>query len=262
VILQPRVDDSIPAPPLRVEAKFAEFRGLDEQSAARRANIPRDPEAGLVAGACVANERFVDPPAPDAEDRELTLVEGGDLRLALGTEDLVVPLALVPDLLPWVSGVEYVYAGATPEPRPGPDGSIPLALRMEGSPDGGPGPIDLVLDVPPRFEILPAVESPEDDGHGALHLRWQPPGADDTDLLLQVVAHSEVSPTGPELSCLVPDSGQARLEVDALHRAGLARTELVRVTARRFARAHVSAGAFADIQLLIEMRDQRLVPVP
>lgn len=263
VIVQPREDELGPAPAVSVEARFAEFRALDPEAARRRANIPRDPAAGLSVGTCAPSNRLGELTGEADPERELTLVDGGDLRVEIGGLDVAVPLALVPDLVPWVAGVEYVHVG---EDATGitstPDGLVPVVIRLEGSSDDGLGSIDLTLDLPHRFELLPAVEIPTEDAAGALHLRWQPPGASTDLMVLQLGSFSEVTMVGDDVTCVVWDSGEARLDMSTLREAGLGDTDLIRVTARRLVRTEVDAGAFEDVEVMIEMRDQLFVPAP
>ena len=68
VVVQPRQNDPGPEPGLRVEARFAEYRGLDDEAARLRANIPRDPTAGLTLGQCVATDSLGDDSGSDTED--------------------------------------------------------------------------------------------------------------------------------------------------------------------------------------------------
>jgi hypothetical protein len=263
VIVQPRQDELDASPALLVEARFAEYRGLDEQSARVRANVPRDPLVGLMVGQCLPSDQLTDWGETEVEeDRELTLVDGGDLRVRIGSRDVVVPLALVPDLLPWVSGVEYVHAGDDLPLANAPDGTIPVNLQLEGSPDDELNGFELSIELPRRFELLPAVEAPTLTDEGALHLRWEPPGGAADMLVLELTAHGELAPVGGEVTCLVPDSGSARIDMGTLHAAGLAQADLIQVAARRISRAQVSAGAFTDIDVMVELRDQQLIPSP
>lgn len=79
--------------------------------------------------------------------------------------------------MPWVSGVEYVHVGEDIRAiSSNPDGRIPVTIQLEGSPDDGLGSVELTVDLPARFELLPAVETPTEDAAGAVHLRWQPRG--------------------------------------------------------------------------------------
>ena len=265
VIVQPRQDDFGPAPAVRIEARFAEYRGLDHNAARLRANVPPDPAAGLSVGECVPSDRF-DLSASEIEDeRELTFIDGGDLRVTIGGHDFVVPLALVPDLLEWVSGVEYVHVSERmPEINAAPDGITPVSLRLEGSTEAELPGFELSLDLPRALELLPAVESPSEDADtdGALLLRWQPPGESTDTLLLQLSAYGEVAAIGDEVTCLVWDSGEARLDMTQLHTAGLADADLVRVTARRISTHEVSTGAFDGVDVVVELRDQLFVPAP
>lgn len=268
VVVQPRQDQDGPeVPAVRVEARFAEYRALDEEEARRRANVPYDPAAGLSVGKCAPTDRFsseLTNVVGDAElDRELTLVDGGDLRVEIGALDVAVPLALVPDLVPWVSGVEYVHADDdTSGITSAPDGVVPVSIHLDGSPDDGLGSIDLSLDLPRAFELLPAIEAPTADAAGALHLRWQPPGQSTDIMVLQLAAQSEVSTVGEDVTCVVWDAGETRLDMATLREAGLGDADLIRVTARRLVRTEIDAGAFDDVEVMVELRDQLLVPSP
>jgi hypothetical protein len=265
VVLQPRIDPMMPSPTLRIEGRFAEYRGMDETSARLRANFPRAIPSELELDECVPTERPFEgatPTEPD-EGRELTLFDGGDLRVAIGTEDVVVPLALVPDLLTWVSGVEYVYVSDGPSPAgSAPARAIPVEIRLDGADEGELAGFEAHVDLPASFEILPAAETSTREAPGALDLRWQPAGAADDVLVLHLVAFDEVAPVGREITCLARDSGHLRLDVGHLHEIGLARADLVRVTARRLAPTRARAPGFGDVDVLVELRDQQLVPQP
>lgn len=81
-------------------------------------------------------------------------------------------------------------------------------------------------------------------------------------MVLQLIAQGEVSTVGEDVTCVVWDTGEARLDMNTLRSAGLGDAEMIRVTARRLFRTEVDAGDFADVPIMVELRDQVLLPAP
>ena len=118
VVLEPQAD-SDNADELQVTARFAFVRGLDEDFVRARLDMGLMPDEILKPTQCTAEDLVADEEDQGGDEpRELVLVDAGDLSLQLGDARMQVPLSLVPDLLPYMSGVEYVYYGdGLPEAR-------------------------------------------------------------------------------------------------------------------------------------------------
>ena len=272
VVVQPRtgqVPVSMGGDPaaFRASARFAEYRGFGRQEARVRADMPLLALEVLSTGDCTASAdvtgRLSSFEAAGADEgQELLLLDAGDLRLSLAGREQIIPLALVPDLVPWVSGVEYAVAQdqlpttGTPLRR---GAAMDGTLDVEGSGDGTVPGFSVPVTLPPAFELLPAVE---DGPEGALHLAWEPPDEDTGRLVLELQALENGRPIGEQVSCVVPDLGRARMDMATLDDAGLGNGNLVRVTARRLRRRLVRAGAFDPVEVLTEQRDQQLLPMP
>lgn len=244
---------------LDVTARFAFVRGLDEEFVRARIDVPVLPHDALQPGACVPSSSLVlEAGEPDDSDaRELVLVDAGDLTIDVGDSRFDVPLVLVPDLLPYMSGVEYLHeadarpmrADATPE----------VVVVAQGS---------LTDDVPPFTERgrvpraleLGATESDLDElRRGALVVRWTAAG-DDT-ITLRLLPLSGGEPSGDEITCVVADRGTARLDLAQLAVLGLPRqAEAIRVTASRTSVVTFDAGDFAGTELVVERRERLTLP--
>ncbi len=270
VIAQPRGDELGIEARLSVEGRFAEFTGMDPASAAVRADLAPLPIDQLREGQCAALSSFGgtlsgpgadEVPELDPEaDPELLMLDAGDMRVTLGNEEVVVPLALVPDLVPWVSGVEYdLYDDRLPPLGKAPDGQTPIGIALDGAPDGSLPRFDARLSLPPIFELLPAVE---DGDESALWLEWKPPESPGATIAIELRAYEDGEPSGGTVTCVLADNGTARLETADLSALGLGEGELVRVTARRMSREVVDAPGFGPVEVVAELRDQQLLPMP
>jgi hypothetical protein len=267
VVLQPQPDEIEPEPQLQITGRFVEYRGVTESFVRARANLPVPVWEQLVPGQCVASEQLLpttDGPRDD-DERELSMIDGGDLRVSLGNRELVVPLALVPDLLPWLSGVEYAHVDdRIPTLGVEPDGTSPVAVSIDGSSDGSLEGFSSSVVVP-----VPLVLETAKASSGRLTIDWQPPGDTGQTIVLRLqafVATDGVSePAGEEVTCLVADTGRADLALGPLARAGLgvdtAGTGLLRVSASRFDVAQVSAGNFGLVDVFVELRAQKILPL-
>jgi hypothetical protein len=263
VILQPSPDELEPEPQLQIQARFVEYRNVAEAFVRARAKLPVPVWEQLEPGQCVASSSLLPaaPPMPEGEP-ELSLIDAGDLRVTLGTRDVVVPLVLVPDILPWLSGVEYVHVDdRIPELAVEPDGSAPLAIAVDGTPELGLDPFELGIRLPAALQLQGA-----GIGEGRLTIDWMPPGESSQAILLRLQAFQPIDgipePSGEELTCLVPDSGRAALEITPLEQAGLATgAALLRVAASRFDSRTIDTGAFEGVELIVELRDQRTLPL-
>ncbi len=272
LILQPRPDELEPEPQLQVQARFVEYRNVAEAFVRARAKLPLAAWEQLEPGQCSASASLQPGPAPAPEggDPEVSLIDAGELRVQLGARDLVVPLVLVPDILPWLSGVEYVHVDdRLPDLALEPDGSAPVSVSIDGTAEMGLETFTASMRLPVALELQAASTTAD-----RLTIDWQPAGNDETNIVLELQAFAmsdgSLEPSGEEITCLVADSGRAALELDRLERAGLAtssttssaqRAELLRVVASRYESVTFDIGAFTGVEVIVELRDQRTLPL-
>jgi hypothetical protein len=267
VVLQPRPDELEPEPELQINARFVEYRGLPETQVRARANLPVPAWEQLVMGQCIASEALLPSATPlpfDAQERELSMIDAGDLRVALGNRELVAPVSLVPDILPWLSGVEYGHVDdRIPQLAVEPDGTSPVTISIDGSPDGELEPFAISVLIPAQL-ALEAAKVTDD----RLTIDWRPPGHPSEFVVLRLQAFTPGEdgvnePTGEEVTCVVADSGRADFSLAPLSNAGLAAdAELLRVSVSRFDVTQVRAGSFGVVDVLVELRAQRLLGPP
>ncbi|NVB39138.1 hypothetical protein G6O69_14940 [Pseudenhygromyxa sp. WMMC2535] len=268
LVIQPTPDELEPEPQLQVRARFVEYRGVSETFVRARTNLPVAPWRQLVPGQCMASESLLPQPSKSeleqAQDqgrapRELSLIDAGDLRVQLGSRELVAPLVLVPDILPWLTGVEYVHVDdRLPSLAVDPDGTAPVTISLDGSPDGAIEPFSSGAVIPEQFELVAASV---DDGR--MNIAWRPPGrgiSGPGNIVLQLQAFAPVDdgliePRGEEVTCLVADTGRAALALAPLSSAGLGvDAELLRVAASRFDASVVRVGSFGEVEVVVELR--------
>ena len=264
LVLQPEPDELEPEPELQLSARFVEYRGLSEDFVRARANLPVAAWEQLVPGMCLASEELLpNAAAPgDSEERELSMLDAGDLRITLGERELVAPLVLVPDILPWLTGVEYGQVDdRIPDLAFAPDGTAPLTVSVDGS--GELEAFSMSALVPVSLSLTKAALD-----RGRLTIDWQPPSSvsDAMVLRLQAFALAEdgvSEPVGEELTCLVSDTGRATFALVHLVRAGLeVEAEQLRVSASRFDATKVSAGDyFGEVEVFVERRTQATLPL-
>lgn len=263
VILRPTPDAIEPEPELQISARFVEYRNVAEDFVRARAKLQVPAWEQLEVGQCVASSSLLPAPPPSpAGEPELSLIDAGDLRVAIGTRELVVPLVLVPDILPWFSGVEYLHVDdRMPELALEPDGSFPLALAIDGSPELGLEAFGFSIRVSGTLELQSAGLA-----SGRLIIDWEPPGEPSSALLLRLQSFTPSEgipePSGEELTCLVADTGRATLDVAPLEQAGLSTgASLLRVSASRYESHTLDTGAFEGVELIVELQDQRTLPL-
>ncbi|HVH99522.1 MAG TPA: hypothetical protein VM869_12460 [Enhygromyxa sp.] len=267
VVLQPRPDELEPEPELQIHARFVEYRGVSETQVRARASLPVPVWEQLVMGQCIASEALLPvagPLPPGDHERELSMIDAGDLRVALGNRELVAPVSLVPDILPWLSGVEYGHVDdRIPWLAVEPDGTAPVTVSIDGSADGSLEPFSVSVLVPAQL-TLEAAKVTDD----RLTIDWRPPGHPSQFVVLRLQAFTPGEdgvnePTGEEVTCLVADSGRTDFSLGPLESAGLAaQAELLRVSVSRFDVTQVRAGSFGAVDVLIELRAQKLLSPP
>jgi hypothetical protein len=261
VVVQPPGEFGGDEPALEVAAVFAQYRGYDEAAARTRLDLPRPPAERLRAGHCVPTDQLLAGDEPVSKDsvskdssgsRELILLDAGNLSVGLGQATLDVPLALVPDLVPTISGVTYAYlgdslpAGAWPPGEPAPS---ELVVRVDGEGDELPG-----FTLRPRLPEPAALSGALDRDRDELRLEWHPDGREP--LVLRLVSLIGGEPVGEELTCVARDDGSFVADLDELHALGLdgGPGTALRVSATRSGRTVFDAGEFVGAEAVVEVR--------
>jgi hypothetical protein len=269
VVLEPTDDLVAPEPPstdsvdeaLEVTARFAFVRGLEEEFVRARIGVPVLPHDALRPSECVPSDALTlesGEPEETTDVRELQLVDAGDLSVKIGETDFDVPLSLVPDLLPYMSGVEYLQEG---ESLPLLPGAVPkVVVQAKGSMTEDLPPFTTEGFVPSALGLSARESDLDEQREGALVLRWNGSEADTVTVRLLPLVGGE--PAGDEITCVLADRGTARIDLARLSVLGLpAQAEGVRVTASRVAVTTFDVGDFAGSELVIERRDRLYVPL-
>lgn len=258
VLLEPGDDDSGDGAPdsFEVTARFAWVRGIDEDLARTRIDMPVLAHEILRPGECMPTDQLgasseLDPES--SEVPELVLLDAGDLVVGIGDDRVRVPLSLVPDLLPYMSGVEYLYYGETLPVLPE-EGGAPLSVLASGSQTDELPPFAAEGTVPSALGLGMTDGELSELAKNALVLHWQPDGELLT-LRIQGLVGGESR--GAELTCIVADEGRARFDLQSLHGLGLtAEADGLRVVASRVQATTFDAGDFTGSELVIERREQ------
>ncbi|MGH1342986.1 MAG: hypothetical protein ACRBN8_15595 [Nannocystales bacterium] len=261
-------------------ARFAMVRGLDEEFVRARADMPDLLEDLLNPGQCAAESALwpseLADQSADAVDsselsRELLLVDAGELEVQLGNARLEVPLTLVPDLLPYMSGVEYAYFADSPVLPDMDDPETVTVIAAGGLTDELPAftvesPLPAALELTYTAEDVASVAGPNG---GALVVRWDARPSDNRDghdpepaVGLRLTPMLTGEPLGDDIVCLVADRGQTRLDLTELRTLGFARdADAVRIEASRTRTSLFDAGAWAGTELVVERRDSAELPL-
>lgn len=261
VLLEPGDDESGDGTPdsFEVTARFAWVRGIDEDLARTRIDMPVLPHEVLRPGECTPSDQLgasseLDPES--SEVPELVLLDAGDLVVGVGDDRVRVPLSLVPDLLPYMSGVEYLYYGEELPALPD-EGGAPLSVLASGSQTDELPPFTAEGTVPGALELGMTDDELAELRKNALVLHWQPEGELLT-LRIQGFVGGPVGgeARGAELTCVVADEGHARFDLQNLHGLGLApESDGLRIVASRVQATTFDAGDFTGSELVIERRE-------
>ncbi|HET6582338.1 MAG TPA: hypothetical protein VFG69_02800 [Nannocystaceae bacterium] len=249
---------------LDVTARFAFVRGLDEDFVRARVFMPVLAHEQVPVSECVVSDQLVadavEPVSPELADmRELVLVDAGDLTVRIGDTDVDVPLALVPDLLPYISGVEYlqeaemvpVAADATPS----------VTIQAGGSQTDDLPAFVAEGRVPAALGLTASESDLAEQLEGALVMRWRE-GHAEGPISIRVQALLGGEPLGEEITCVIADRGEARIDIARLHTLGLpAQGDALRLTASRVVVTGFDAGEFTGSELVVERRDRLYVPL-
>lgn len=262
--------DSADAAGFELTARFAMVRGLEEEFVRARADMPDLLEDLLNPGQCATESALwpsdlADPPDSAELGRELVLVDAGELEVHLGNARLEVPLTLVPDLLPYMSGVEYAYFADSPVLPEMDDPDTVTVVAAGGLTDELPAftvesPVPGALELTYTAEDLGSLRGP---GGGALVVRWDAQAEDDDAAVgLRLTPMLSGEPLGDDIVCLVADRGQTRLDLTELRTLGFAPdADAVHVEASRSRTSLFDAGAWAGTELVVERRDAAELPL-
>jgi hypothetical protein len=243
---------------VEVSARFAYVRGFDEEFARSHADIPVLASDILRTGQCIPTDQLAvhDGPGDSAahERRELVLLDAGEIAVDVARNKISVPASLVPDLLPYMSGVEYLYLGdATADPVLEISAS---ELTVHVSAEGAQADELSDFTVDGRIPAPPVLDLGGNIDENNLRLTWE--GEQESEAVVVVIATTAGDEfTGTEVTCLFKDVGVARVDVGTLRLQGLdlSVAEGLIVQASRLQRTTFDAGDFADAELIVESRD-------
>ncbi len=266
VAVQAPAEIASDGPALEISARFVQYRGLDEAAVRQRVGLL--PLAGerLKIGECTASELPWEEPATrdQAANREVSLIDVGNIAVQLGEASVDVPLSLVPDLLAYMSGVEYDLASEVLPARawpPGEPGPTAVTITVDGAGDDELPGFSVRAPLPEPV-VLQATATPDRD---SLLLEWGPDGRG-APVVLRLTGFIGSEPAGDEVACLVSDTGSHRVDLDALRSAGYVLSgDTLRVGASRITRTRLDAGEGAygeGADAVIEMRSETLVTWP
>lgn len=267
VVVQPPGNFTGDEPALEVSAVFAQYRGFDETAARARLDLRPLPQSRLRPGQCVASDQLLAADEAGSKDsgskdsgskdslsaRELLLLDAGNLSVRLGEATVDVPLTLLPDLVPTVSGVSYsqisdfLPAGAWPTAEPAP---TELAIRVGGEGDDLPG-----FTLQPPLPEPVALAGEADPERRELRLDWRPDGRGEP-VVLRFISLIGGETVGDEVTCLADDDGSFRVDIDELRVHGLAVDvgRALRISATRAARVPFDVGEFTGADAIVETR--------
>ena len=269
-------DDTGDTDGFELTARFAMVRGLDEEFVRARADMPDLLEDLLNPGQCAAESALwpseLTDQATDAVEAselgpELLLVDAGELEVQFGSARLEVPLTLVPDLLPYMSGVEYAYFADSPVLPDMDDPDTIIVVAAGGLTDELPA-FTVESPMPSALALSYTAEDLASLGRangGAVVVRWDAPdddSDDDATVGLRLTPMLTGEPLGDDIVCLVADRGQTRLDLTELRTLGFAPdADSVRIEASRSRTSLFDAGAWAGTELVVERRDAAELPL-
>lgn len=271
VVLEPERDPTNDAhlddwDAFEVTARFAFVRGLDEDFVRSRIDMPLLASDVVTASSCVASEQLATAEANESPRGELLLVDAGDLRMHIGSDaSFDVPMSVFPDLLPYISGFHYsYYSEELPSAVDGEsagDGAM-VVVESQGSPTAELPAFRAEGIVPPALALHMAEGDLFELRRQALVVRWQGAATSEDVVTVRLTGLQGGEPVGAELTCVLPDVGQARLSFDSLRPLGLGLdAEALRVTMGRLQIASFDAGDFVGSELLVERREELVVPL-
>ncbi len=243
----PRPDEA-PAPvTITAVARFVEIHADETGRMVERLGLDAQPWAEPPLGHCAplrAEDPVLDEDDSAAFDGEVVFVDAGAVAVRAADAEFDVPVRLVPDLLPFVSGVEYVLA----------DGVVTTGsetIRVAVEVDGGADPVlgfDADLVVEPVEELSGQIEA-----DGGLWLGWTRASASTEPVHLEI---GTVAGGRGRISCTVADAGEAFVDRRAL--GDLAGAETLEVVVVRRSRTLVDRPGL-PVELVAVARTRVLV---
>ncbi|MCA9709961.1 MAG: hypothetical protein KDK70_29245 [Myxococcales bacterium] len=275
VLLEPDADAALDlegeyVDPLEITARFAFVRGLDEDFVRVNIDMPVLPTEVLAPPGCVASDTLtaVDTlGAPSADIPELHLVDAGELRMQIGDDSegaFEVPVSLMPDLLPYMTGFEYRYYGEQVPSSVSDGTTTAVVVEARGSQTEELPAFRAEGVVPPALRPHVVESDLRELGRGeALVFHWAGGQADGDDLVtLRLTGLAGNEPVGSELTCVVADAGQTRLSLESLRTLGLSLdADALRITMSRLQATQFDAGDFVGSELFVERRERLVLPL-
>jgi hypothetical protein len=237
---------------LDIAARFVQARGLDEEFVRARIEMPIPAEDQLSVGQCVPSDQLAptdassDLDAGTFEIRELLLNDAGNVIVDLGSFQQALPVQLIPDLLPYMSGVEYAYSSVIPSDLLGTP--VEVKARADGSQTEEIEPFEIVGASPQPLELEAAQA-----GDDLIVLSWisDPVAA-------TVLRIASVDGLGTEITCLF-EGDTAEVKLSALSALGIGDTDELRITASRSSRSTSEGDGDLQPELVVELRESTQV---
>lgn len=263
VIVQASPDPLGSEPQLDVTARFARYRGLDDDFVRARVGALPLAQERLAVGQCLSAELLetIEPGAagerPKGGARELLLIDAGNLRVRVAGAQVEVPLVLLPDLLPYMSGVEYAQViDAMPSVFTLAGERAAVTIDLEGSSDEEVPATSIQARLPRPLEL----QTVGTFDQAALELSWRTDAEASGPVIVRLASYVGSEPLGNEVVCALADTGSYRLELQGLRDLGLGAVgEGLRVSASRASVGAFEAGDFAGGELILEIRDTHFV---
>ena len=263
--------------PIQIRGHFAEYRGLVPNFVRAYIHAPEfawewlEPskcgvQADLIPLAWSENQR--------QDDRELALLDVGDIYWRYGDNNLDVSLRLLPDLMPYVSGVEYFADSSWIEQRAHSREAELATLHIEGNGDREFQPLVFSAPIPPTLQLdFDLSQSPAQP----FRFQWKSDSGNlpssnliNTWFVLRLQGVRQNESTGQELICLVSnrkdngetiDHGAGTINLAELAEQGLdLEGDGLKVAASHISESIVQVGPFANTELLIEREMTEILP--
>ncbi len=267
MVLEPEADPDVvnDSEAFEISARFAFVRGLDQDFVRARIDMPLLATDVVQPSDCVVTDTLVtvEPTEiPQGELLQLRLVDAGDIAVRIGNHSIDLPLMIRPDLLPYMSGLEYLYVGEEAPRNLDADGGARVTVDAKGSQTDEFPPFRAEGIVPAPLGLDMSEADQRELANNALVLRWQ--AADEDELItVRLTGLQGGDPVGADLTCVLDDVGQTALDFGRLQTLGLMLdAESLRVTASRLQQTQFDAGDFVGSELFIERREQLIVPLP
>lgn len=241
---------------LASEARLLRFRDVDPESAGvlAGASVPSLDELPL--GRCVrvdGDQLLAEALAGSSPDAAVAMLDAGEVVVRAGDRAVRLTPRYVPEVVPFVSGVEYEAEEDTIGRLP------PLSLRAGDeafvSAFGGQdvGRFDATATIP----SVPRVVAAGLDADGNLRVRWvaEPDAADG------VVVSVASGHGGGTLRCRVANGATYLTIPRTLIDSGEGSSETVELAVERIARTPFAAAGMDDAEIEVGVRDVVIVPI-